>query len=119
MFLLLCLFLCLNVRERKKIDCPPKNENVPHNFSQGDKLSHSDQILAQTLPTLLMISIAIKNYAYFKKYFLTFSIQMDRLHLFPYFNPYVWKFFMGIDWKGLARLYSGEVVPICALHVLS
>ena len=30
--------------------CPPKNENVPQNFSQGDKLSPSDQILAQTLP---------------------------------------------------------------------
>ena len=29
--------------------CPPKNENVPQNFSQGDKLSSSDQILAQTL----------------------------------------------------------------------
>ena len=29
--------------------CPPKNENVPQNFSQGDKLSPSDQILAQTL----------------------------------------------------------------------
>ena len=30
--------------------CPPKNKNVPQNFSQGDKLSASDQILAQTLP---------------------------------------------------------------------
>ena len=29
--------------------CPPKNENVPQNFSQGDTLSPSDQILAQTL----------------------------------------------------------------------
>ena len=29
--------------------CPPKNKNVPQNFSQGDKLSPSDQILAQTL----------------------------------------------------------------------
>ena len=29
--------------------CPPKNENVPQKFSQGDKLSPSDQILAQTL----------------------------------------------------------------------
>ena len=29
--------------------CPPKNDNVPQNFSQGDKLSPSDQILAQTL----------------------------------------------------------------------
>ena len=29
--------------------CPPKNKNVPQNFSQGDKLSLSDQILAQTL----------------------------------------------------------------------
>ena len=29
--------------------CPPKNENVPQNFSQRDKLSPSDQILAQTL----------------------------------------------------------------------
>ena len=25
--------------------CPPKNENVPQNFSQGDKLSPRDQIL--------------------------------------------------------------------------
>ena len=48
MFLFLYLFLCLNVRKQKKIDCPPKNENVPHNCSQG-KLSPSDQILAQTL----------------------------------------------------------------------
>ena len=30
--------------------CPPKTENVPQNFSQGDKLPPSDQILAQTLP---------------------------------------------------------------------
>ena len=29
--------------------CPPKNKNVPQKFSQGDKLSPSDQILAQTL----------------------------------------------------------------------
>ena len=29
--------------------CPPKNENVPQKFSQGDKLSPSDQIRAQTL----------------------------------------------------------------------
>ena len=31
--------------------CPPKNKNVPQNFSQGDNLSPSDQILhvAQTL----------------------------------------------------------------------
>ena len=29
--------------------CPPKTKNVPQNFSQGDKLSPSDQILAQTL----------------------------------------------------------------------
>ena len=29
--------------------CPPKNKNVPRNFSPGDKLSPSDQILAQTL----------------------------------------------------------------------
>ena len=29
--------------------CPPKNENVPQSFSQRDKLSPSDQILAQTL----------------------------------------------------------------------
>ena len=27
--------------------CPPKNKNVPQNFSQGDKLSPSDQIQAQ------------------------------------------------------------------------
>ena len=31
--------------------CPPKNKNVPQNFSKGDKLSPSDQILAQTLFT--------------------------------------------------------------------
>ena len=36
-------------KKTEKIDCPPKNENVPHNFNQGDKLSPSDQILAQTL----------------------------------------------------------------------
>ena len=30
----------------------PKNENVPQNFSQGDKLSPSDQILAQTLSSV-------------------------------------------------------------------
>ena len=29
--------------------CPPKNKNVSQNFSKGDKLSPSDQILAQTL----------------------------------------------------------------------
>jgi len=29
--------------------CPPKNKNVPQNFSQGDELSPSDQILAETL----------------------------------------------------------------------
>ena len=28
--------------------CPSKNKNVPQNFSQGDKLSRSGQILAQT-----------------------------------------------------------------------
>jgi len=28
---------------------PSKNKNVPQNFSQGDKLSPSDQIPAQTL----------------------------------------------------------------------
>ena len=33
--------------------CPPKTENVPQNFRQGDKLSPSDQILAQTLPFIL------------------------------------------------------------------
>ena len=51
MFLLSCLFLCLNVRKQKKIDCPPKKENVPHNFSKlkGTNLSPSCQILAQTL----------------------------------------------------------------------
>lgn len=31
--------------------CPPENKNFPKNFSQGDKLSPSDQILAQTLVT--------------------------------------------------------------------
>ena len=36
-------------KTEKKIDCPPKNENAPHNFSQRDKLSLSNQILAQTL----------------------------------------------------------------------
>ena len=51
MFLLACqcFCVCLNVRKLKKIDCPSKNENVPHNFTQGNKLSPSDQILAQTL----------------------------------------------------------------------
>ena len=29
--------------------CPPKNKNVARNFSPGDKLSPSDQFLAQTL----------------------------------------------------------------------
>ena len=39
MFLLACLY-----------ECPPgKKKDVPQNFSQGDKLSPSDQILAQTL----------------------------------------------------------------------
>ena len=33
----------------KKIDRPTKNGKVPHNLSQGDKLSLSDQILAQTV----------------------------------------------------------------------
>ena len=60
MFLLLCLFLCLNVRKRKKIDCLPKNENVPHNFSQGDKLSPSDQILAQTLKYTIKLYVCTK-----------------------------------------------------------
>ena len=32
--------------------CPPKNKNVPQKFSQGDKLSPSDQILAQTLAAI-------------------------------------------------------------------
>ena len=36
-------------RKGVQISVPPKNENVPQNFSQGDKLSPSDQILAQTL----------------------------------------------------------------------
>ena len=36
-------------KERCTNFCPPKNENVLQNFSQGDKLSPSDQILAQTL----------------------------------------------------------------------
>ena len=31
------------------LSVPPKNKNVRQNFSQGDKLSLSDQILAQTL----------------------------------------------------------------------
>ena len=35
--------------------CPPKNENVPQNFSQGDKLSPSDQILTQTLGFLVTL----------------------------------------------------------------
>ena len=43
MFLLSCLFLCLNVGKPKKIDCPHKTENVPHNFSQEDKMSPNDQ----------------------------------------------------------------------------
>ena len=30
----------------------PENKSVPPNFSYGDKLSPSDQILAQTLPLL-------------------------------------------------------------------
>ena len=42
-------------KTEKKNDCPPKNENVPHNFSPGDKLSPSDQILAQTLYLWLKI----------------------------------------------------------------
>ena len=36
----------------------PKNENVPQNFSQGDKLSPSDQILAQTLYTVYPKTLA-------------------------------------------------------------
>ena len=35
--------------------CPPKNKNVPLNFSQGDKLSPSDQILAQTAAWLAQL----------------------------------------------------------------
>ena len=35
--------------------CPPKIESVPQKFSQGDKLSPSDQILAQTLNDHLFI----------------------------------------------------------------
>ena len=38
--------------------CPPKNKNVPQNFSQGDKLSPSDQILAQTLPLVFISGYA-------------------------------------------------------------
>ena len=54
MFLLACLLLCFEGKKTEtKIDCPPKNENVPHNSSQGNKLSPSDQILAQTLHTYI------------------------------------------------------------------
>ena len=39
--------------------CPPKNKNVPQNFSQGDKLSPSDQILAQTLPVSMLFAFTL------------------------------------------------------------
>ena len=46
----------MNVKKmlnKNKFVCPPNNTNVPQNFSQGDKLSPSDQILAQTLTLTL------------------------------------------------------------------
>ena len=48
MFLLACLYDCKKMLDENFV-CSPKNKNVPQNFSQGDKLSLSDQILAQTL----------------------------------------------------------------------
>ena len=44
--------------------CPPKNENVPQNFSQRDKLSPSDQILAQTLHHFEYISKKASKHLY-------------------------------------------------------
>ena len=41
----------LHQQKGVQISVPPKNKNVPQNFSKGDKLSPSDQILAQTLFT--------------------------------------------------------------------
>ena len=38
-----------NMLNNKIIAFPPKNKTVPQNFNQGDKLSPSDQILAQIL----------------------------------------------------------------------
>ena len=49
MFLLACLYGCKKQLNKNYFVCSPKNKNVPQNFSQGDKLSPSDQILAQTL----------------------------------------------------------------------
>ena len=53
MFLLAWLYECKKkMLNKNSFVCPPKNKSVPQNFSQGDKLSPSDQILAQTLPLL-------------------------------------------------------------------
>ena len=46
MFLLACLYECKKMLNKNFV-CSPKNKNVLQNFSQGDKLSLSDQILAQ------------------------------------------------------------------------
>ena len=62
--------LCYFCRKSKKTNpfasaegctnfCPPKNKNVPQNFSQGDKLSPSDQILAQTLPVSMLFAFTL------------------------------------------------------------
>ena len=50
----------LHQQKGVQISVPLKIKNVPQNFSQGDKLSPSDQILAQTL-TINVILLDIAN----------------------------------------------------------
>ena len=57
MFLLACLYERKKMLNKNNLSVPPKNKNVPQKFSQGDKLSPSDQILAQTLIIILLIII--------------------------------------------------------------
>ena len=63
--------------------CPPKNKNVPQNFSQGDKLSPSDQILAQTLCTHHHYHL---HHHHYHRYHLSSNLDFDttcsKLHLY-------------------------------------
>ena len=63
--------------------CPPKNKNVPQNFIQGDKLSPSDQILAQTLCTHHHYHL---HHHHYHRYHLSSNLDFDttcsKLHLY-------------------------------------
>ena len=99
--------------------CPPKNKNVPQNFSQGDKLSPSGQILAQTL-TINVILLDIANLSQIWSMLADFKelasvFQPIRNEAIPRMNDIKWNLLlskqMNCDLKELKRKGMPHLVP--------